>query len=144
MADTAPISKRRLFIVLAIAGLILVTSFLGAFLMRRQGNVENQGSQPATPTPTTMRGTTVHIKNFSFVPERLIVPEGETVTWINDDTVTHTVSANSFRGQHVIEPGEKLSLKTTSFTPYVVGEHAYHCDFHPGMRGMIEVVKAGE
>ncbi len=50
-----------------------------------------------TNTPTTAptsTGNSVSIANFAFSPTSLTVKVGTKVSWTNNDTVTHTVTAN--------------------------------------------------
>jgi plastocyanin len=57
------------------------------------------------------------------------------VTWSNEDSVGHTVTANGGAfGSGTIAPG-------TSFTRTfaTAGTFAYHCSIHPSMTGTITV-----
>ena len=36
------------------------------------------------------------LNNRFFLPCRIVIPQGDTVKWINDDTVSHTVTAAQF------------------------------------------------
>ena len=77
----------------------------------------------------------VQIKNFAFAPASLTVSVGATVTWTNNDSVTHTVTANdkSFDSGN-LDPG-----KTFSFTFKKAGTYAYHCAIHTNMTATIVV-----
>ncbi|MBI5064685.1 cupredoxin family copper-binding protein [Candidatus Woesearchaeota archaeon] len=83
-------------------------------------------------TPTIQR---VQINNFAFIPERLTVNVGDTVVWVNNDKVVHTVTAkdNEF---------DSLSLKQDAKFEHTFtkkGTYAYECSIHPGMTGSIKV-----
>ncbi|MDD5096645.1 MAG: cupredoxin domain-containing protein [Candidatus ainarchaeum sp.] len=42
--------------------------------------------------PTASEGdVTVYIRNFEFVPETVTVRQGQTVYWVNEDNIPHTV-----------------------------------------------------
>jgi plastocyanin len=75
------------------------------------------------------------IKGFSFQPEVLKVKVGAKVTWTNDDTVAHTVTAdtNSFASGN-LQPGGSFS-----FAFIRPGTYAYHCSIHPSMHGSVVV-----
>ncbi len=62
---------------------------------------------------------------------------GRPVIWTNNDSVTHTVSAddNSWSSGD-LESGESFIM---SFTQ--AGTYAYHCEAHPYMKGTIIVTK---
>jgi len=75
------------------------------------------------------------IKGFSFQPDVLQVRVGAKVTWTNDDTVAHTVTAdtNSFASGN-LQPGGSFSFTFTR-----PGTYAYHCSIHPSMHGSVVV-----
>jgi plastocyanin len=87
---------------------------------------------PAQPAPITVR-----ISNMTFAPQAIAVSAGATVTWINDDDLPHTVTADdkAFKSK-VLDTGEKFS-----FTFAKAGEYAYFCSIHPKMIGKV-IVKA--
>jgi plastocyanin len=80
----------------------------------------------------------VTIDNFVFVPERVTVKAGTTVTWTNRDDIPHTVAAKdrSFKSK-VMDTDESYSF--TFATP---GEYTYFCSLHPHMTGTIVVEEA--
>src|SRR5690348_1456503 len=47
---------------------------------------------PATPSSTNV---TVNIKNFAFNPSTLTIKTGTKVTWVNNDSIPHTVTSDS-------------------------------------------------
>jgi plastocyanin len=79
----------------------------------------------------------VAIYGYSFSPSSVSFPavNNVTVTWTNNDPVTHTVTSdtNAFVGGNVT-PGGTFSLSFP--TP---GTYAYHCSIHTGMTGTIIV-----
>jgi hypothetical protein len=81
----------------------------------------------------------VSIKNFSFNPQNITVVLGvnSTVTWTNNDNVTHTVTAfdNSFSGS--VSPH-----KTFTHTFTAAGVYSYHCSIHNFMKGSVTVLSA--
>ena len=71
-----------------------------------------------------------------FVPYDLSIDEGDTVTWSNDDSVTHTVTrggSGSFNSDLLVAGDE------FSFTFDQLGQFPYHCTLHPWMWGIIIV-----
>lgn len=102
---------------------------------------------PAAPTPATDPATpsgdgggsagaaAVEIANFAFGPDTIQVAAGTTVTWTNNDTAAHTVTAddNSFDSGN-LAPGD-----TFSFTFATAGTIAYHCNYHPNMTASVVV-----
>jgi plastocyanin len=71
----------------------------------------------------------VEIKGFAFHPNAITVPAGTTVTWKNDDSVSHTVtSTNGEFGSDVLRQGQDFSH--TFMNP---GTYDYRCAIHPYM-----------
>jgi plastocyanin len=92
----------------------------------------------ASTAATTTAATAINaatIKGFSFQPDVLKVKVGAKVTWTNDDTVVHTVTAdtNSFASGNLQPAG------SFSFTFTRPGTYAYHCSIHPSMHGSVVV-----
>jgi plastocyanin len=73
-----------------------------------------------------------------FTPSQITVAKGGTVTWTNNDNVTHTVvddlSNVGGPASGDIQPGS-----TYSFTFNKTGSFQYHCSIHTYMRGTIVV-----
>jgi plastocyanin len=90
-----------------------------------------------TPAAGHPAATTVHIKMFAFNPASVTIREGDTVTFINDDSDAHTATAvdKSFDSAG-LDTGDKWSHTFTKS-----GTYAYYCALHPYMKGTI-VVKA--
>lgn len=88
-----------------------------------------------TPPPSGSTSNKVSIVNMSFSPSQTTVKKGTTITWTNNDYMTHTVTAdaNSFNSSN-------LNNGTTfSFTFNTTGTFNYHCSIHPGMTGSVIV-----
>lgn len=79
---------------------------------------------------------TVHIKNYKYHPAALTVHTGDKVTWTNDDSIGHTVTADngSSFDSGDIAPGKSWSHVFTS-----KGSDGYHCSYHPWMKGTVTV-----
>jgi plastocyanin len=78
---------------------------------------------------------TVTIEGMKFVPERLEIAPGDTVTWVNKDFVPHTVTAAK---QH-LESGELQQGKSWKYKARTKGEIDYICRLHPVMHGVLVV-----
>lgn len=80
--------------------------------------------------------TELVMQNSSFRPEELTVLTGTTVIWTNEDSTPHTVTSDD----EVWDSGEVASGESFRFTFDETGTYRYHCEIHPGMEGVIEVV----
>jgi plastocyanin len=82
----------------------------------------------------------ISVVDFAFEPAALTVPVRATVTWTNDGSRPHTVTADdgSFDSGR-LDPGEQF--RQTFDQP---GTFSYHCGFHPEMQGSIAVAEPQE
>jgi plastocyanin len=97
------------------------------------------GAMAEPATAATAADTEVKIDNFTFVPQRVTVKPGTTVTWINEDDIPHAIAATGkeFRSK-VLDTNDKYS-----FTFTTVGTFEYFCSLHPHMTGTIVVETTG-
>lgn len=78
----------------------------------------------------------VEVGDRKFKPARIKVKKGDTVVWTNTGEGDHTVTAKdeSFESGK-IAVGEKFK-----HTFDKAGKYEYVCDYHPRMKGVVEVV----
>jgi len=113
----------------------------------------NAGGSGATVTssPTPEPGTStqsdaeqandsvsIGIKDIKFVPDQATVKVGQKITWTNNESVPHNVTAEEgadFKSDTLNE-GD-----TFEYTPTTAGEIGYVCTIHPGQNGTITVTK---
>jgi plastocyanin len=81
-------------------------------------------------------GTEVSMEGIAFQPAEVTVSAGDTVTWTNNDTVGHDVTADSFSSG---DPGGMASGDTFEHTFEEAGTFDYVCTVHPGMEGTVVV-----
>lgn len=88
------------------------------------------GAHAASPTEVR-----VSIDQFKFQPAEVSVEAGDTVTWINDDTEEHTVTATD---RSYSSPGlEQAETFSHRFT--APGTYRYFCALHPHMTATVVV-----
>ncbi len=75
----------------------------------------------------------VIIKDYKFLPQNISVKAGTTVTWINEDTVIHTVEGSG------MDSGNMSKGDEFTFTFDKVGVYEYICGPHPYMTGSVIV-----
>lgn len=81
-------------------------------------------------------GNQVTIANFAFSPSSLTIAKGTTVTWKNNDSVTHTATADggSFNTGNIA-----AGATSGGVTFNTSGTFTYHCSIHTTMHGTIVV-----
>ena len=95
----------------------------------------------ATGSVTPTGGTAISIQNNSFIPSTLTVAVGTTVTWKNNDLITHTVkSGNPGAPASPLQSGPLNSTATYQFTFQAAGVYPFFCEIHGvAMTGSITV-----
>jgi plastocyanin len=89
----------------------------------------------APASPGAAMAAAVHIKDFAFAPTSQTVKAGDTVTWTNDDSTEHTVTADDGS----FDSGRLAPGATFSHTFAAAGTVAYHCTIHPNMTAKVVV-----
>ena len=79
--------------------------------------------------------STVDIKEFKFAPPALTVPLGTTVTWVNRDEETHTVTSTT----GAFGSAGLSNRDTFSQTFVKPGTYDYQCRLHPYMKATVTV-----
>jgi plastocyanin len=88
-----------------------------------------------TTGPATASGATLTIANMSF-GEPITVSPGAQITIKNDDSAEHSVTSDT-AGQFDVEVEGKEQGTLTA--PTAPGEYAFHCTYHPNMKGTLIV-----
>ncbi len=77
----------------------------------------------------------VVISQFDYSPKQLKARHGDTITWINEDIVPHTATANDQSWDTgEIKPGESISLSVDN-----TFDTDYFCTYHPMMKASIRL-----
>jgi plastocyanin len=95
--------------------------------------------EETAPAPEAEGGggaTEVAMEGIKFEPAEVSIKAGDTVTWVNDDTVGHDVTGDEFKSG---EPGAMQNGDTFEHTFDTAGSFDYVCTVHPGMEGTVEV-----
>lgn len=101
----------------------------GPSMSMSPGSPMTESSQPAGSA------STITIHDFAF-DGPASVAAGATVTVVNNDPETHSVTADGDGGFDVtVAPGESR----TFVAPSEAGSFAYHCLFHSDMHGSLRV-----
>ncbi len=130
---------------------VLVVVGIGAYYLIYNKNTYGPQIYPphiSTPTSTpktsasnspnpSAANVTINIQNFSFNPSTLTIKTGTKVTWVNNDSVSHTVTSDS---GNLLNSPTLAPSQSFSFTFINPGSTNYHCSIHPTMmKGVILV-----
>jgi plastocyanin len=110
--------------------ILLFSTIIVLFSACSKSSYNNSGGGGTPPeNPVYMRGSVFSVPNLTLFT-------GSKVTWINDDNMVHTVTANdaSFSSGD-INPGSSFS-----YTFNTVGTYNYYCTHHAGMTAVVTIV----
>jgi plastocyanin len=129
-------TKRWLALLLGCLALALVAAGCGGDDDDNGGGGGGGGSSEQQAPAATSGGAEVTMKDIKFNPSTVNVKVGDTVTWTNDDTVDHDVTADDFKSGDAggIKPGDTFEHTFDS-----AGTFKYVCTVHPGMEGSVKV-----
>lgn len=113
--------------------LALLTAALIALLISACG----YGSSGGGGGVTTVSGSSgeVQMKNRAFSPADLSVAPGTTITFRNNDSTAHTVTASG----GAFDSGRLESGQEFSYTFSEPGTYEYACTIHPSMKAKVTV-----
>ncbi len=141
----------RFTIAVACTALALAFAASGKDDDSQSGRDAGGDGSTVTTNPTPQAGTstqsesaesddlvTISMKDIKFVPEEAAVKVDQKVTWTNDDTAPHNVTAEQgadFKSE-TMNKGD-----TFEYTPTKPGTIDYVCTIHPGQNGRLTVTK---
>jgi plastocyanin len=120
--------------------LITVLTACCALALVGCGGGDDNGGSSSGGGGGSSSGDTVLIdmKNIKFAPQDATVKVGQTVKWVNQDTVDHDVDATSgadFKSE-LYGNGKSFEWKAEEAGPV-----SYVCTVHPGMVGTLNVTQ---
>ena len=128
-----------------VGGLVAPALVVAALALTSCGGGSSSGSDSQkSPTTTTASagaatGGAVKIADFAFHPGQLDVKVGDTVTFTNSDSTTHTATADQ-GDPKAFDTGKINGDGTAKVAFDQAGEYSYHCAIHEYMKGTIRVM----
>ena len=87
---------------------------------------------------STLGATLVVVRDFAFHPQRVVVPPGGRVVWVNCDEPASDAHTSTSDGPEwdsgLLPPGAVWSRRFDG-----AGSFPYHCEPHPSMTGTVAV-----
>ena len=84
----------------------------------------------------TITSNKIALSGIRITPKTLMVPAGTTVTWVNNEAVTHSVTSNT----GLFDSGNLTKGMTFKYTFETPGTYTYHSVNNSGATGKIVVV----
>ena len=126
----------------------VLTSLLVLFAISLGSSTSPAFADHATASVSAPQGTSVpgcETTNECFIPYEVTVDVGGVVTWSNDDSAAHTVTAGSAADgpSGVFDSSLFMAGTTFSHTFEAEGDFPYFCMVHPWMMGIVTVQAEG-
>ena len=113
-----------------LAGGLVGVAVLPLLAVRAQAQGYGQAAQTAQAATSQ-----VVIQGMAFNPASLAVAAGTTVTFVNQDSVPHTVTSDD----GLFDTGQLSPGQSAQLTFAGAGTYPYHCAIHPSMKGVLTV-----
>jgi plastocyanin len=119
-----------------VPALCAVVALAAAGCRSSDSSSTSSGSSSSTAASSSGGGVAIKMQNIAFDPKAVTVKVGQKITWTNDDSTDHNVTADSgadFKSDNIGKDA------TFEFTPDKAGTIKYECTIHPGMTATITV-----
>ena len=142
-----------LWIVLGVVAVLVIGSLIFYFSKGSSsagtsggGEMTNAGNNNAAPSESTGGSVVtkdssgnilVEMKNIAFNPNHIEIFVGQTVKWMNKDSVEHQIYSNS--NDNEIKSYRMGAGENFTYTFRKAGTYDYHCTIHPSMKGTVIV-----
>ena len=75
-----------------------------------------------------------------YIPSQIIIPNGNQVIWINEDSAFHSVTSGFYNEPtELFDSGYLDPYQSFSFIFDKIGVYDYYCTLHPWMKGQVIV-----
>lgn len=89
---------------------------------------------PLAAFPQSGHEYTVTMGNMDYGALPTGLKAGDTIVWVNRDTVLHSITARDHTFDIRLNPGQSARMQLPK-----AGDIAFYCLFHPTMRGVLKV-----
>ncbi len=132
-----------------ISGLIISAIIISSILSLQFGQVESSSDVQDKNTIEKLATVTMPTKssrpgcdetNTCYIPSKISIRQGESVTWLNEDAAFHSVTSGTYENPNgmfdsgYLDPNESFSIKFEES-----GTFDYFCTLHPWMKGKVIV-----
>jgi plastocyanin len=105
----------------------------------QSGSVDQSGSQTDNSIPAVILGL---YGDRSYSPNPITIQSGQTITWYNGDTISHTVTSGQDNDEDVGQGFDSEAIIPNQYYSITFddsGEYQYYCFYHPSMVGEVIV-----
>ena len=101
---------------------------------------EADGGEPVETTEILIpQDSGVKSSGSTFTPETVLARASDSITWINNDSIPHTVDSTD----GTFSSGYIMKGQSFKYTFMEAGTYEYYCTLHPWMEGAVQVAEKG-
>jgi len=128
---------RGILLGFAVIGIVLAAAIVGIFAFKLQPGLGGGTAAAGTVLMPVGVGSDTSV-NFSPATITVIIGQNNTVTFVNKDSVVHTVTANDGS----FDSGNIAAGASWTYTFTTAGNFTYHCVYHHWMVGTVIVLSS--
>ena len=123
--------------IVIVSALSIQNELVESSIKFQDNNVENLATV-IMPTKSSRPGCDE--TNTCYIPSKISIRQGESVTWLNEDAAFHSVTSGTYENPNGmfdsghLDPNESFSIKFEES-----GTFDYFCTLHPWMKGKVVV-----
>ncbi len=125
--------------------IIIVSIIVSAFLSNQHLSGEENNSQITqikgdVIMPTKVSRPGCEKTDNCYIPSKIIVIKGDSVTWVNEDAAFHSVTSGFYDAPtDLFDSGYLDPYQSFSYIFDETGTFDYYCTLHPWMKGQVIV-----
>ncbi len=125
--------------------IIIVSIIVSAFLSNQHLSSEENNSQITqikgdVIMPTKVSRPGCEKTDNCYIPSKIIVIKGDSVTWVNEDAAFHSVTSGFYDAPtDLFDSGYMDPYQSFSYIFDETGTFDYYCTLHPWMKGQVIV-----
>lgn len=115
------------------------TSDVSPTVEDQKGNQSESDFQSSNSIPAVILGL---YEDNSYSPNPITIDRGQTITWYNGDTISHTVTSGQDNDEDVGQAFDSEAIIPNQYYSITFddsGEYSYYCFYHPSMVGEVIV-----
>ncbi len=115
------------------------TSDVSPTVEDQQERQSESDSQSSNSIPAVILGL---YDDNSYSPNPITIERGQTITWYNGDTISHTVTSGQDNDEDVGQAFDSEAIIPNQYYSITFddsGEYSYYCFYHPSMVGEVKV-----
>ncbi len=108
--------------------------------IKEENEPENMSVTADVIMPTKVSRPGCEETDVCYIPSKIVINKGDSVTWLNEDSAFHSVTSGLYDSPtELFDSGYLDPYQSFSFTFEKTGLYDYYCTLHPWMDGQVIV-----